>query len=361
MLQSFAFRLSIQCPGCRVGVPVNGIVSSVKCSRCGEVAHLGETFWRDTIDEDFMAEALEAPVGEMAGRTLVGWYDPEISIGRAAPFCGDCKTDFDPHDLAGRVAQGACQCPRCGRSLTLRPADGLCLVAHPEAKFMAGECTPDEKENALLARASPVMFTCLGCGAGLRVDGSSRAVTCEYCKVSNYLPDGLWQTLNPVPKPVVFFMVCDFDEEMQALLRWRNDEARIVDARKPGLLLVLYERLASDVNWKVRAALAANPAVPGAILERLVEDSDSDVAEALGRNPSLSAQGAERLALSEETDRRIIATRCVNLSYETLRRLAREDCSQVAQAARERIQRLRAQGVNVGGARVGFLRRLFSG
>jgi len=36
-----------------------------------------------------------------------------------------------------------------------------------------------------------------------------RTVICPYCQSSNYLPDSVWEKLNPVPKPQMFFLVFD--------------------------------------------------------------------------------------------------------------------------------------------------------
>lgn len=55
----------------------------------------------------------------------------------------------------------------------------------------------------------PVAFTCPLCAGVLRVDGSARVVTCEYCTGSIYLPDDLWHAFHPVHRVRTWYLLVD--------------------------------------------------------------------------------------------------------------------------------------------------------
>ena len=222
----------------------------------------------------------------------------------------------------------------------------MCRAINPRARILVGETALDEEAQALQAGTKPVLFSCLQCGAALRIDGTTRAVTCEFCSASNYLPDGVWMLLHPVPKPRPFHMLASMTN--WRTIRWLDENARC-DAANPGLSPELCFRLARDPNPRIRERVAANPAAPADVLALLVRDSVGWVAKAAAPHPFLPPAAVAWLATSDDSDRREIAARHPNAPHETLRLLARDRDADVKSAARERIRALEAAGVIVGG------------
>lgn len=385
MLESFTLQLSIDCHACRTSIPVNGLVPSVRCYQCGAEITLDAGFWTSTLGPDEWAEALACEPGDARMTTTLGHPQIRLVYGRRAPRCQKCKgPDLEPAHLVPMLQRGQCFCPGCGTTIRVRPADELCMQANPRARFVVHETAHDAAALAMQSKTTPVLFACIGCGGGLSVDGSQRQVTCTYCDASNYLPDGLWQQLRPVPTPEVFFLICEYDEAARNEARWACDDVRREDAARPDLTLDQYQRLASDDDSDVRAAVAGNPAVPPQLLDalaqddsyqvrvkvaenavtdpstlhRLVGDHDSDVRAALVANPRLAPASVEALAKSDDYDHRVAAAKHPALSLDTLHRLARDSDSDVQEAARARLAELQAQGVDVNQGR-GLLGKLF--
>jgi hypothetical protein len=346
MLESFAFRLSMDCRACRISMPVNGIVESVRCYHCGETSALGRFFFKDHLDRCFV-EAEEMAPGAMKdeSRTHLG-AAVRLSYGRGAPHCPTCPTaPIEPALVIESVAKGGCFCGKCGKSVRVRPADALLSAVHPGARFAVSEHALDETAQALSAKTKPVMFQCMSCGGALHVDGNARVVACSYCKSDNYLPDGLWQMLHPVPKPEVFFLLCEID----------GPEDRLARARQPNLPAPEYERLAQDRDLRVVQAVAANPHAPPTLLRWLCGNRHRSVLEGLAANPALPLDMVQAMAKSDDAEFRAIAATNPALSHELLRDLAHDPNPAVVSAAHARIEQLKAQGVNV----EGFFARLF--
>ncbi len=213
MFQSFVMQLMVDCGGCGSSVPVNGVCERVSCSRCGQDVELDGAFWKNAFEPGYFAEALGFEEGEGREVTQFGGHSAKIGYGRRRPRCQSCKgPNLEPEELAQTLAGGGCSCPACGQHIRIRPADELVRAIHPAARFMVGETVATGAAAELQKERQPVLLSCMGCGGGLEVDGSTRTVTCAYCNASNYLPDGLWQQLNPVPTMQAFFMVCEYDE-----------------------------------------------------------------------------------------------------------------------------------------------------
>jgi hypothetical protein len=47
---------------------------------------------------------------------------------------------------------------------------------------------------------APITFACANCGARLSVDGSTRMVTCAYCRTETMLPEAVWLQFHPTPE-----------------------------------------------------------------------------------------------------------------------------------------------------------------
>ena len=73
-------------------------------------------------------------------------------------------------------------------------------------------------------------------------------------------------------------------------------------ARDPNTQPDVLAGLAEHEDWRVREAVAANPAVPEEILARLADDEDMDVRRAVAENPATPVETLVRLAKNRDCD-----------------------------------------------------------
>jgi len=386
MLVSFTFRISMECSACKMSLPVNGVAASIRCYHCGEVNELGAVWWKDVVEPEHLAEALGFAEGEAQESRVMSNHGNYIyAYGKRVPRCQACKgPDLFPEALIAESDDGRAFCPGCGAVIRLRVADDLCRAISPRAVLAVAESIPDAAGQAIQAKRQPVIFACMGCGGGLPVDGAARSVACQYCSASNYLPDGLWNQLNPVPKPHAWFLICDYDDASLRALRWSTPDGRAADAAGGSLGRDDFERLFADPEDDVRTQLAGNPACPPELLARLAVDEDSDVRVAAAGNPHTpiqamlllaagsdddvwralcghagqDAQVIEQLAQHHRYGARVLAASHPNLSLATLHKLAKDSDRDVGKAATARLQQLRDAGVDVNAGR-GLLAKLF--
>jgi len=347
VLLAFALRCSVDCRACRISIPLNGFVSSARCYHCGEQNDFPSTFWPCALQIDYLYEALAMAAGERRKSAHLE-SGTHVEYGHGPIVCTHCKSgQIEPSTIAASVARGECACRQCGASVRARAADATCFSIHPTARFVVGECAPDGAGQALQAKTKPVVFQCMSCGGALQVDGSKRLVACQYCSNENYLPDGLWQLLNPVPKPELFYLVCEVESIDERRARASNT------ALSPAELA----SLAVEQDEWVRHAVAQNPATPPAVLKKLAFDPSRRVLEGLAQNPRLPDELVAQMAASDDAEFRAFAAYNPRLSHERLRELADDSNPRVAQAARTRIGVLRAQGIEL--APKGFFAKLF--
>ena len=295
MLETFALRISIECHGCRIAIPLNGVVASALCYHCGEANAFDARFWASALASGTFASALELGVGETQTTDLPNGLRVEMS--RRTPWCERCKGGaIDLTNIATFAAHGSCACTACGQLIPVRRADAVCTACNAGARFVVNEQAPGAAGQSLQARTKPVVFQCMSCGGSLHVDGAKRLVTCEFCKNDNYLPDGLWQILNPVPKPQTFFLVCEYENSAERAAR-----ASVTTGD------VALSELAVDPEPEVRRAVAANPATPIAVLEALAFDRSRRVLEGLAANPNLPTHIVDEMAHSSDPEFRRLA------------------------------------------------------
>ena len=291
--------------------------------------------------------------------TDVGHPAHWMAFGRSPPRCPRCSAaDIDVDQLAAAAANGRCFCPGCGAPVPVRPADALTAAWNPYARLLVGEAAASEGRRAMERSAEPVVVACMKCGGGLSVDGSTRAVACPYCRNSNYLPDALWQHLNPVPKPAWFFVVCEYPEAALLELRWWNDEWMEEDSVREDLSAEQLARLARSSSWEVRRnvanhrtcppevlavlaqdhdtvvlmTVAANPHTPAAVIRSLASHEDDEVAAAAAAAAAITPEALEILAGHEDYDVRAAAARSPLLSAAVMLRLALDTDADVRRA-----------------------------
>jgi hypothetical protein len=166
MSEFVAVRLGMQCPDCMGPLPLNRIDPKALCHHC-----------LSTLDLDW-------PTNLFAR----GWVaSPRTwAIGKR-DFCANVSLPFKMDvERVGGVPAASSE----------RPADALVTRVFPDARHVHNEASGGDPG----APVEALVCACLSCGAGLKVDGTSRVVACKYCNDTSFLPDALWLRLHPALK-----------------------------------------------------------------------------------------------------------------------------------------------------------------
>ena len=204
VLVGFCVRGTARCDGCGDRFPVGGLASRLACPTCGDIREVTADQWGERL------AALRRTIILKPG-DIQGLYDGGgtiLKFGWDQPACPHCTRRLPPPDeLENHLAAGAMGCPHCQKPVSLRQAKQLDAAIHPDARFVVGETLGADGALELDRSREPVVITCSHCGGALSIDGAARTVSCSYCAADNYLPDGLWQRLNPVPKAHFIYLV----------------------------------------------------------------------------------------------------------------------------------------------------------
>jgi hypothetical protein len=166
MSELVAVRMGMSCPDCMGPLPLNRIAARVMCQHC--------LSW---VDVDWPAN-LFGRAWTAAPRTwAVGKRDQSSNVSLAI------KLDVE------RIADAPEGTPRA--------TDALIERVFPGTRRVIGETDGGDPTAAL---TSTLVTSCMSCGGGLKVDGSSRVVECSFCHDSNFLGDALWLRLHPALK-----------------------------------------------------------------------------------------------------------------------------------------------------------------
>lgn len=201
-IRSVRVSLLRRCEECGNDYPVNGLVESVRCTRCGDLQASSRGFWRNYLSEHVNA-ASEPSVGS-GGSVLAGQYGAStVQCWGIPPLCRKYFALLQWNALAeawehsAREAPSAICCGACGERHRARLPPAWAVEVFSRLAFLVGE-TADDTQSAEVPR--PVIFKCPSCGAGLGIDGVKRIVHCAYCDSDVYLPDDLWLHFNPSAK-----------------------------------------------------------------------------------------------------------------------------------------------------------------
>lgn len=115
-------------------------------------------------------------------------------------------------------------------------------------------------------------------------------------------------------------------------LEARGERGRVVAAGQAKAGRGRLTRLAGDTDWRVRHAVAGNPATPGRVLARLALDPDRDVRAAVAANRTASAATRRRL-VADRDDRVRMAVVSVATEPDVVARIGDETETAVLTAA----------------------------
>lgn len=208
----YIFLVKIHCPDCDNIVPVNKITHTVTCHNCSSELEIGKDWWQEYVFDDF-ERVIDYADGEAdSAQVMTGDMNMTIATGKRFPRCQTCKSDLSEaekwtlEELLEASGQGTLDCKRCKTPYAIRkPNDFVSSILDQPILAILNETEYDPEATS--AGGKVIMFQCLGCGAGLKVDGSDRVVDCEYCQTSNFLPDDLWRRFKVVPKAQGVFIL----------------------------------------------------------------------------------------------------------------------------------------------------------
>ena len=179
-------RVAVRCDGCDHSIPLNGPVSKVKCPKCQEILDLkSQIRWAEVLNyHNPSVDVFTATRGHQPGEGDCGAWDPvKLNTRRVWPSCPGCDREFPRKEVeVACVAGEPLICPDCGDHLTIEPAPSILTRPFPVTRWVVGAVAgeggarPGEKGPT---GGRPVVMACMSCGGILRVDGSSRLVTCE--------------------------------------------------------------------------------------------------------------------------------------------------------------------------------------
>ena len=205
MLYSVNIRLAVICGGCNNAIPVNGILSSVKCQRCQEKTSLsGRLRWAEILNyQNPGIDVFTATMKHRPGKGDYGAWEPvKLNTLRKWPQCQKCKSKFKEERVVTAAESGeSIVCEKCSTVLEINPAPELLKHPFPFTRYIVGGVVGSSSVGARSIKGKkPIVMACMSCGGTLEIDGSNRMVECSFCSASNYLPDPLWLSIHPVTK-----------------------------------------------------------------------------------------------------------------------------------------------------------------
>ncbi len=227
-------RVTLDCPECAAPIPVNGLVSQVLCGACQAVVPLeGPLAWKKVLRYGGGEKCMEH--GILMNNAAVAALDYFLAFRKRGarlyrkhqavllevddepPRCHGCGAELDAALMVEETRREGEEvdafCPGCGEALPLRGPGRWDRLAQRKVVAVVGETAPtgDLTEPAT---DDSVLFSCLGCGAALKVDARTpRLLACQYCEATSYLPDALWLRLHPAQRKRPFWFLMDVDRK----------------------------------------------------------------------------------------------------------------------------------------------------
>jgi DNA-directed RNA polymerase subunit M/transcription elongation factor TFIIS len=202
-MTSICLEIKTECKHCGGSLIINALVNEVLCPACHKANEFPYGYWKESIISSALNEHKELKEGEGQNSTLIsGEYTFNIMYGILKPRCGKCKTSLNPDKFGDYAKSGKTNCEKCGNEISVRTVPENLKGSFPNINFLIGEDSDMFSKgdgNIKTPNAvKPILFTCPACAGNLKVDGSDRVITCNFCNSDIYLPDDLWFRLHPV-------------------------------------------------------------------------------------------------------------------------------------------------------------------
>jgi hypothetical protein len=234
-LVTICLEIKTECKHCGGSLVINALTNEILCPACQKINEFTYGSWKQSILESALKDYLELNEGEGQNQTVMtGEYTFHIMYGNQKPRCGKCKTSFKPERYDEYAKQGKAVCEKCSNVISVRLLPEI-LKNDFEIKYLIGEDsdmfssgkgtmkTPDE--------VKPILFTCPSCAGNLKIDGSDRVVTCNFCNSQIYLPDDLWFRLHPVKVVERWYAVLDEKKMPERPIEWDHMSDAAVDTK----------------------------------------------------------------------------------------------------------------------------------
>jgi len=217
-MANICVEIKTVCKTCGNPLPVNALVEKVQCASCQAVAAFPYAYWKKSLLDSALTDYTKLSEGEGQPETLMtGEYTFNITYGVQKPRCGKCKTTIDVNKYEEFVTAGKAVCEKCKNPVSSRKLPDDAHSFFPTVKYLFGEdsdlfsenFSSEKKAAVTTGAAKPILFTCPSCAGNLKVDGSSRLITCTFCNSEIYLPDDLWLRLHPVKTVGRWYLVID--------------------------------------------------------------------------------------------------------------------------------------------------------
>ncbi|MCP4647631.1 MAG: hypothetical protein GY852_07840, partial [bacterium] len=114
-----SIKVSITCPDCESGVPINALVPSIECSSCGAVLDLSMDVWK-TILDDAIEEAPFTEEGMGSSSSVFGSYNYSMVRGRLEPRYQGTKEQIEEQLIIEGLANGFVIHSETGEKTTVR-------------------------------------------------------------------------------------------------------------------------------------------------------------------------------------------------------------------------------------------------
>jgi len=223
-----------KCPHCAAGLPVNGVIETIRCSSCRQEVTFKNRYWKvmlEDLDDDY----------EQGGGSHVINFETRITWRAERPKCVSCQAEL-PVDEIPVGSENDIFCPGCGGRNNTYPAPDFARSALPSMSqiYCAERAGSDEGSAAKTAEsAKPVVLSCPHCGGSLTAKtGSERTIECQYCGTSVFLPDEMWSRLNPARTAATWYLRFDgkrpreLEEEAEAPRKLADIRERIEQRKK---------------------------------------------------------------------------------------------------------------------------------
>jgi len=218
-------EIKTECKHCGGHLQLNALVNEVLCPACQKINEFPYGFWKESILDSALKEYKELKEGEGQNSTMMtGEYTFQMMYGIQKPRCGKCKTRLEPGRFDEYAKSGKAVCEKCSNEISVRTMPEILKQDFPGVSHLIGE-DPDmfsKSEGTMKTpdAVKPILFTCPSCAGNLKIDGTDRMVTCNFCNSQIYLPDDLWFRLHPVKIVERWYMVLDEAFTSQQIVDW---------------------------------------------------------------------------------------------------------------------------------------------
>lgn len=194
-----SYTVKVDCPHCSNPLILNGPLLNVKCSYCMSEVALDSKFWGNVIRVRNSTLFI----------TLGDFRNAEVDCKLMNPRCLKCNSELKLDNVPTGSVEPI-KCSKCGAKNTTFPAPEWMKRFKKYGGFAEQIfCGSSEKKRSRKETSGmkPILFSCLQCGGSLKITVDTLRITsCNYCGVSQYLPDELWLSLHPVKKKKEWFV-----------------------------------------------------------------------------------------------------------------------------------------------------------